>query len=73
MMLKSSPVIRCPWPTTGDPLYLSYHNDEWGVPVKGSSLLSAHLNCMDGQAGGRSAFLPPTRSQSSINYIIDIL
>jgi DNA-3-methyladenine glycosylase I len=23
---------RCPWPTT-DPLYLDYHDREWGVPV----------------------------------------
>jgi DNA-3-methyladenine glycosylase I len=24
---------RCPWPTYGDPLYLRYHDEEWGVPV----------------------------------------
>src|SRR3989337_3031413 len=24
---------RCPWPTAGDPLYLAYHDEEWGVPV----------------------------------------
>jgi DNA-3-methyladenine glycosylase I len=24
---------RCPWPTFGDPLYLEYHDREWGVPV----------------------------------------
>src|SRR3990172_3652489 len=27
-----SPLIRCPWPTAGDPLYLAYHDEEWGVP-----------------------------------------
>ena len=32
-MRKESSIIRCPWPTAGDPLYFSYHDDEWGVPV----------------------------------------
>ena len=26
-------VSRCPWPTAGDPLYLAYHDREWGVPI----------------------------------------
>jgi DNA-3-methyladenine glycosylase I len=29
----SDDVTRCPWPTAGDPLYLAYHDEEWGVPV----------------------------------------
>ena len=24
---------RCPWPTADDPLYIKYHDEEWGVPV----------------------------------------
>jgi DNA-3-methyladenine glycosylase I len=24
---------RCPWPVFDDPLYLAYHDREWGVPV----------------------------------------
>jgi DNA-3-methyladenine glycosylase I len=24
---------RCPWPTANDPVYLKYHDEEWGVPV----------------------------------------
>ena len=24
---------RCPWPTFDDPLYLAYHDEEWGVPL----------------------------------------
>ena len=24
--------VRCPWPGT-DPLYVRYHDEEWGVPV----------------------------------------
>jgi DNA-3-methyladenine glycosylase I len=27
------PLVRCPWPAAGDPLYLAYHDEEWGVPV----------------------------------------
>jgi DNA-3-methyladenine glycosylase I len=30
---RNVPVKRCPWPTTGDLLYLEYHDREWGVPV----------------------------------------
>jgi len=26
-------VQRCPWPAFDDPLYLKYHDEEWGVPV----------------------------------------
>jgi DNA-3-methyladenine glycosylase I len=25
---------RCPWPVYDDPLYLAYHDREWGVPVR---------------------------------------
>lgn len=31
--VSSPAVIRCPWPAPGDPLYLAYHDHEWGVPV----------------------------------------
>lgn len=27
-------VRRCPWPTVDDPIYLKYHDEEWGVPVR---------------------------------------
>jgi DNA-3-methyladenine glycosylase I len=26
-------IARCPWPILDDPLYVSYHDREWGVPV----------------------------------------
>ena len=26
-------MVRCPWPVFDDPLYLRYHDEEWGVPV----------------------------------------
>ena len=25
--------VRCPWPVFDDPLYLRYHDKEWGVPA----------------------------------------
>ena len=28
------PPPRCPWSTFDDPLYLKYHDEEWGVPVR---------------------------------------
>ncbi|MEO3793622.1 DNA-3-methyladenine glycosylase I [Nonomuraea sp. B10E15] len=27
--------IRCTWPGMSDPIYLAYHDEEWGRPVKG--------------------------------------
>src|SRR3989442_15590467 len=29
----SDPLTRCPWSAFDDPLYLRYHDKEWGVPV----------------------------------------
>jgi DNA-3-methyladenine glycosylase I len=26
-------IARCPWPPVDDPLYVDYHDEEWGVPV----------------------------------------
>jgi DNA-3-methyladenine glycosylase I len=28
-------VIRCAWAGMADPMYLAYHDDEWGRPVRG--------------------------------------
>ena len=42
--------IRCPWPGK-DPLYVAYHDEEWGVPVRDSRALWEKL-VLDGfQAG----------------------
>jgi DNA-3-methyladenine glycosylase I len=30
--MPTKPVIRCPWPVLDDPLYVAYHDEEWGVP-----------------------------------------
>jgi len=41
---------RCPW-GTGDPLYLAYHDTEWGVPLHDDRRLFELLNLEGAQAG----------------------
>lgn len=43
--------IRCPWVPTHLPLYVQYHDEEWGVPVRDSQALFAKL-CLDGAQAG---------------------
>lgn len=43
---------RCWWPGN-DPLYIAYHDDEWGVPVHDERLLFEFL-CLEGQQAGLS-------------------
>ncbi|WP_367114669.1 DNA-3-methyladenine glycosylase I [Thiohalocapsa sp.] len=31
-MTACAPPVRCPWCGT-DPLYVAYHDDQWGVPL----------------------------------------
>jgi DNA-3-methyladenine glycosylase I len=42
--------VRCPWPGT-DPLYLDYHDHEWGVPVHDDRRLFEMLILEGAQAG----------------------
>jgi DNA-3-methyladenine glycosylase I len=42
--------IRCPWPGT-DPLYLDYHDREWGTPLHDDRLLFELLILEGAQAG----------------------
>ncbi len=44
------PVIRCPWAGT-DPLYMSYHDTEWGVPVHDDRKLFEFIILEGAQAG----------------------
>ncbi len=44
-------IIRCPWPAGDDPLYLSYHDREWGVPVTDDRLIFEFLVLESFQAG----------------------
>ena len=43
---------RCWWPGT-DPIYIAYHDKEWGVPVREERLLFEFI-CLEGQQAGLS-------------------
>ena len=43
-------LIRCAW-STNDPLYIRYHDEEWGVPIYDDRLLFAKLLLDGAQAG----------------------
>ena len=44
-------VIRCSWVPVDDPLYVTYHDEEWGMPVHGERTLFELLNLEGAQAG----------------------
>jgi DNA-3-methyladenine glycosylase I len=44
-------VTRCGWVPLDDPLYVAYHDDEWGVPVRDDRRLFELLNLEGAQAG----------------------
>ncbi|MEU1752894.1 DNA-3-methyladenine glycosylase I [Micromonospora matsumotoense] len=52
MQISTGPdgVPRCGW-CTGTPVYVAYHDDEWGRPVHGDAPLFAHLALETFQAG----------------------
>lgn len=41
---------RCPW-CGDDPLYVAYHDEEWGVPLRGDTALFEMLTLEGAQAG----------------------
>ncbi len=43
-------ICRCPW-CGSDPLYMAYHDDQWGVPLHGDSNLFEMLTLEGAQAG----------------------
>ncbi|CAB9492088.1 DNA-3-methyladenine glycosylase I [Alteromonas macleodii] len=49
---QNRPLHRCGW-VSNDPIYLAYHDNEWGVPELDSRALFAKL-CLDGQQAGLS-------------------
>jgi len=51
--MKNEPQNICPWVTLSDPVYVAYHNEEWGRPVYDSVELFEKL-CLDGQQAGLS-------------------
>ena len=42
---------RCDWAPAGDPLYLAYHDEEWGVPIHDRARLFEMLTLEGAQAG----------------------
>jgi len=48
--MKAAAVSRCGW-VTDDPLYLRYHDEEWGVPVHDDRRLFEFLILEGAQAG----------------------
>jgi DNA-3-methyladenine glycosylase I len=46
-------VQRCAWVPAGDPLYVAYHDEEWGVPQREERALFELLN-LEGQQAGLS-------------------
>ncbi len=50
-MTAHSPIVRCAWAPPGNPLYLAYHDQEWGVPVHDDRLLFEFLILEGVQAG----------------------
>ncbi|MGV3533318.1 MAG: DNA-3-methyladenine glycosylase I [Chthoniobacteraceae bacterium] len=49
--MSKPPPPRCPWCPADDPLYIEYHDREWGVPVTDGAHLFAMLNLEGAQAG----------------------
>jgi len=50
MTASDSPAQRCPW-CGEDPLYVAYHDTEWGVPVRDDRTLFEFLVLEGAQAG----------------------
>lgn len=49
-LIQASSITRCQW-VTNDPLYIAYHDQEWGRPIFEERLLFEFLNLEGMQAG----------------------
>jgi DNA-3-methyladenine glycosylase I len=49
--VAGDPRPRCDWVALGDPLYLAYHDEEWGVPSRDERHLFEMLTLEGAQAG----------------------
>ena len=50
-MNDSSTLVRCSWANPANPLYVRYHDEEWGVPCTNETRLFEMLNLEGAQAG----------------------
>ncbi len=48
-----SEIMRCGWVSLAEPLYVDYHDHEWGVPVHGDNALFERI-CLEGAQAGLS-------------------
>lgn len=48
---ETSELVRCPWAGIADPIYLRYHDEEWGVPKTDDRALFEKLVLEGFQAG----------------------
>ena len=46
-------MVRCGWVPLDDPLYVAYHDKEWGVPLRDDARLFEYL-CLEGAQAGLS-------------------
>lgn len=49
--MKMSEPCRCPWVDLAKPIYVAYHDDEWGVPVRDDRTMFEFLTLEAAQAG----------------------
>jgi DNA-3-methyladenine glycosylase I len=49
--MDATKIRRCSWPSASDPLYVAYHDEEWGVPVHDDRRLFEFLVLEGAQAG----------------------
>lgn len=50
-MSDTTVLTRCPWGESSNPLYMAYHDEEWGVPVHDDRKLFEMLILEGAQAG----------------------
>jgi DNA-3-methyladenine glycosylase I len=67
-MTTRSDSKRCPWPGT-DPLYVAYHDEEWGVPVHEDRALYEKL-VLDGFQAGLS-WITILRKREAFRRVFD--
>ena len=51
--MQEKQIQRCPWPVADDPLYVKYHDEEWGRPVTDDRRLFEKI-CLEGFQSGLS-------------------
>ncbi|MFB4279411.1 DNA-3-methyladenine glycosylase I [Nonomuraea sp. MTCD27] len=47
----TEPVIRCAWAGMADPMYIAYHDDEWGRPLRGDDEVFERVSLEAFQSG----------------------